>query len=81
MEDFFKKGLEFHQKGNFKEAKRCYEISLSKNPSHFSTLNHLGILLAQNGSLNLSLDFFKKAIIANQTMQAHIATWGIFIFN
>lgn len=64
MEDFFKKGLEFHQKGNFKEAKRCYEISLSENPSHFSTLNHLGILLAQNGSLNLSLDFFKKAIIA-----------------
>jgi tetratricopeptide (TPR) repeat protein len=48
------RGLIFEAKGQFDEARQCYENTLSVNPTHLSSLYHLGRVYYQLGFYRLS---------------------------
>lgn len=56
------RGLIFEQRGDYEEARQCYENSLGVNPSHVFSLFHLGKVYYQLGFNRLSEQTLKMAV-------------------
>ena len=48
------RGLIFEARGQFEDARQCYENTLSVNPTHLCSLYHLGRVYYQLGFYRLS---------------------------
>jgi tetratricopeptide (TPR) repeat protein len=62
------RGLIFEARGQFEDARQCYENTLSVNPTHLCSLYHLGRVYYQLGFYRLSeqtLKVFAKLIQLN----------------
>lgn len=62
MNDSFKIALSLHQSGKLAEAEKIYKTILEKDPLHADSLRLLGILYAQQGLYQKSLECFNEAI-------------------
>jgi tetratricopeptide (TPR) repeat protein len=63
----FMRGLISEKKGELETAKQCYENSLGVNPSHVSSLHHLGLVYCQLGYHRLSEQALKVALRIDPT--------------
>ena len=59
------RGLIFEARGQFEEARQCYENTLSVNPTHLSSLYHLGRVYYQLGFYRLSEQTLRVRFISN----------------
>ena len=61
-EDFFIKGLEYHDIGEWEKAKKAYEKGLEINPEHVDLLVHAGLIEFVYEHYHLALSYFDKAL-------------------
>ena len=62
MEMNFKLAINAHQKGNFKEAERLYNIVLKSDPNQLDAINILGIVQENQSKFDEAETYYKKAI-------------------
>ncbi len=62
LDDQFARALKVHQSGDLFSAKSLYENILNQHPNHADTLHLLGLLAAQLGEFEVSMDWIQKAI-------------------
>ncbi|MDC0182590.1 tetratricopeptide repeat protein [Nitrosomonadales bacterium] len=68
----FQKAVNFHKKGNLKEAQNIYETILESNPNDFNCLHLLGLIAKANKDFERSVNFISKAIKINpNSSEAH----------
>jgi len=61
----FHKAVNFHKKGNLKEAQNLYETILESNPNDFNCLHLIGLIAKANKDFEKSVNFISKAIKIN----------------
>ena len=74
---FAKEAKEHFDRGNYREAEKCYDKILAKAPNNLYALSNLGVVRFRNGKLKLAEEAFKKAIaIASEDAFSH---WNLGI--
>jgi tetratricopeptide (TPR) repeat protein len=74
---FAKEAKEYFDRGNYREAEKCYDKILAKAPNNLYALSNLGVVRFRNGKLKLAEEAFKKAIaIASEDAFSH---WNLGI--
>ena len=66
IENEFKAGLIFHQKGNITEAETKYKKVLAIEDNHFDSLHLLGVVKSQKGDYKKAIFYIKKALELNK---------------
>ena len=61
----FQNAFALHSKGDLNKAERLYKKILKKNPRHFDTLRHLGILYQDRQMFESAEKFYLKAYKIN----------------
>ena len=65
------KAISHHQKGEFDDAKKIYELILKNYPKHFDALQLLATVLAQKKMFQEAIQCFRKTIAINPN-SAHV---------
>jgi predicted O-linked N-acetylglucosamine transferase (SPINDLY family) len=63
--DILQRGLSLHQEGKYAQAKEAYEQVLRIQPGHFDALHLLGVIAAQDGNLDLAVQWIGRAVQVN----------------
>jgi 1,2-diacylglycerol 3-alpha-glucosyltransferase len=53
------------EKGDLNFARQCYEKILAEDPGHLESLNNLGVLLFQEGHIDMAIDHFQDVLKAD----------------
>jgi len=67
VEELLQRGIEFHEKGRFREAESCYKEALEINPENADAIHLLGLLADAIGDKELAVDLIKNAIAIDPT--------------
>jgi tetratricopeptide (TPR) repeat protein len=71
---------DYFDRGNYREAEKCYDKILAKAPNNLYALSNLGVVRFRNGKLKLAEESFKKAIaVAPEDAFSH-CTLGIIYY-
>lgn len=62
MSEAFEEALALHARGRLGEAALVYRDILEKDPNHFGSLHHLGLIKAQQGSSDEALGLIRRAL-------------------
>jgi len=73
----FGTAVRLHQAGKLQEAERLYRQVLASDPGHADSLHLLGVIAAQRGRHDLSVDLIKKAIAVNGKNPAYFSNLGL----
>ena len=73
VSNWLQEGFALHQQGLLNEAQIIYERVLKKQSDHFDALQLLAATYRQRGNSEIALEYFDKALRANQT--------NAFVFN
>jgi tetratricopeptide (TPR) repeat protein len=65
IDHIFQKALMLHQKGEARNAARCYKKILAIQPGHFESLHYLGLIRAQQSRYNEALTLLRAAVDQN----------------
>ena len=72
LKEQFQKAVNFHKKGNLKQAQNLYETILESNPNDFNCLHLIGLIAKANKDFEKSVYFISKAIKINpDSSEAH----------
>jgi tetratricopeptide (TPR) repeat protein len=70
-EEWFKKGNEAAEAGDYEKAIRCFERTISLDPMHLGSYRNMGCVYGMRGMWDEAIEPFKKAISINPD-DAHI---------
>ncbi|MEM6395355.1 MAG: tetratricopeptide repeat protein [Bacteroidota bacterium] len=75
-EEYFNKGLSFHNVKDFDNAIIWYEKAIEEDDNYAEPLNNLGALLKSKGEYQKAIDFFKRAITLMPNNVNAYYNWG-----
>ena len=62
VKEAFQKGINLHRAGNLSKVEKYYTTILSAQPNHVHANHNLGLIACSFNKVDLSLNYFKKAI-------------------
>ena len=68
--------VEFHQQGNFSEAKKLYSEFLRHYPTHFDALHLSGMVAFETGHFYEAIEFYTKAMNINSNFAPLYSNFG-----
>ena len=72
LPEAFRRGIDFHSKGELAEAERWFKAVLQAKPEHFESLHMLGIVAWQRGRYDEATRLLRHALAVNpQSAKAH----------
>ena len=80
LQNDFLIAFNLHKEGNTDKAKSLYDKILIKEPGHFDTLRHLGIIFQDIHQLDKALTYFKKAQTINPNSHEIYNNLGSIMF-
>jgi predicted TPR repeat methyltransferase len=63
VDDLFRAAHDFHRAGKLLDAERLYRIILSRDPSHASALNYLGVIAMETGHLRDAHEWMRRSLV------------------
>ena len=73
----FQQALDFHQKGNIEEAKKCYIYLIKKEPIDQRALVNLGAIFHQLGEYDKAIEFYNFSIKLNPNFSDALYNLGL----
>jgi tetratricopeptide (TPR) repeat protein len=59
--EILSRGMKLQRMGDFRGAKRCYQLVLRDNPTHADALNLMGTLAIEASRMTIAIDYFRRA--------------------
>ena len=80
LETKFKEASALHHQGKLVDAGRIYDEILRRQPNHFDALLRLGVIAAQTGQAQRSVELFRRAVKLDAKIPAVHRNLGMALF-